>query len=91
MTTEALLHFYEYAEYPIESQEYETYLTIYFAIKKLLEDEILISKDLFLLDNYLQGYSYREIANIMNLDRRYVSKRMQYILTELSKELDEQK
>jgi hypothetical protein len=88
MNTEVLRNFFVYAEYPMESLEHETYLNIYWAIKKLFMDGRYSREDILILENYLMGYSQRELSNILNLDRRYITKRLKYILYTLSSELE---
>ena len=55
---------------------------------KLFMDGRYTKEDILILENYLMGYSQREISNLMNLDRRYIAKRLKYILYTLSAELD---
>lgn len=88
MTSDTIKNFFMYAEYPMDSPEHETYLNIYWAIKKLFVDGKYSVEDIKILENYLYGYSRREISNIMNLDRRYVSNKLKYILYTLSTELE---
>jgi len=88
MNTEVLKNFFIYAEYPPNSLENDAYLNMYWAIKKLFMDGRYNREDITVLENYLYGYSQREISNLMTLDRRYVAKRLKYILHTLSLELD---
>lgn len=88
MNTDVLKNFFIYAEFPMESPEHEAYLNIYWAIKKLFMDGRYSKEDILILENYLMGYSQRELSNLMSLDRRYIAKRLKYILHTLSTELD---
>lgn len=88
MDTNILKNYYIYLEYPINSLENDMALTIHWAVKKLFIDRVFSKQDVDILDYFVQGYSQREIANLLNIDRRYIAKRLKYILNSLSQELD---
>lgn len=53
----------------MDIDEIDLKLDIHFIIKGLLSSKILDDRDLQFLELYLEGYSSREIANILGVDK----------------------
>lgn len=77
---DVLKQYYMFIEQPMGSTEYESALNMMVVIKTLLERGILDNTDIQLLDYFLQGFSLRKIAEMLNLDRKLVSKRFKRTL-----------
>lgn len=77
---EVLQQYYMFVEQPMGSIEYESALNMSLVIKILFERQILDKVDVEILDYFLQGFSLRKIASMLNLDRKSVSKRFKRIL-----------
>lgn len=90
MDINILKNYYIYLEYPINTLENDAALNIHWAVKKLFIDRVFNRQDVNILEYFIQGYSQREISNLINIDRRFITKRLKYILNMLSKELDKE-
>ena len=88
LDSNTLKNYYIYLEYPLESEENDIALTIHLNVKRLFIDGLFTKQDVDILDYYIQGFSQREISNFINVDRRYLTVRIKYILNTLLKELN---
>lgn len=86
---DALKNYFYYKEYPLDSPEYELALSIDLIIQNLLKDQVIDKTDVEILNYFLQGFSIRKIANMLNLDRKSVSKRFKRSLVFIGLRNDE--
>lgn len=71
---EILKNYFIYKECSIETEEYEAALSLELVIQGLVERGIFSPQDISILNYFLQGFSLRKIAEMLNLDRKTVTK-----------------
>lgn len=69
-----LRNYYVYKEYPLGTEEYEATLNLSVVLKNLLERGVLSNQDLVILSYFVQGFSLRKISEMLDLDRKTVTK-----------------
>lgn len=77
---EQLKHYYEYREYPTDSDEYQQSLDIYLTLRSLLKCGSINDLDVLIVESIISGYSFRRTSQIVNLDRRTVTARYKNII-----------
>lgn len=73
--------------FPINTEEYETYLELKLAISKLVSEGVFDSDDMKILENFMIGDSSRKSAKVLKFDRRKVMFRLRRIFFLLKREL----
>ncbi len=92
MLADAIENYFKEIELDINDPLYDDVFSVHFAIKRLLERNIISEREIEIFRLHIFGYSYREIGNIINIDHREILRKeisdiIQKILKELMNEI----